>query len=82
VKPTAIHRFALVLETLFAVNDGWIELRALPAKAQAFVKSGDNAAIQRFIDLHLNENIFLELRPGRIPQMADSRTVLLSAPYS
>lgn len=55
---TSTRTFEPIFENLFDGGDGLIELRALPGKERAFVKPGDNDAIQRFIDQHSTENIF------------------------
>jgi len=43
---------------LYPPGFGFTELRALPSKAQAFIKRGDMAATERFCRQHSDQNIF------------------------
>jgi hypothetical protein len=39
-------------------SEGFIDLRALPSKAQAFIRPGDIEAAERFIRAHADENLY------------------------
>lgn len=49
---------ATFFNALFQPGDGWIELRALPSLARTFVKPGDIAGIQRFVQHHWDEDCY------------------------
>lgn len=46
---------------------GLIDLRALPSKAQAFIRPGDIEAVERFIRAHADENLYVGVATRKSP---------------
>ena len=57
MSPSPI-RTSTVLDALFAGLEGFVEARALPSKAQVFVRPGQDAALQTFTQAHADEHLY------------------------
>jgi hypothetical protein len=54
-----------LLNALFLPDDGFIEVRALPSKDRIFIRPGDMAAMNRFVNNHQRENLFFGVAARR-----------------
>jgi hypothetical protein len=62
---TATVALQQFLERLFRPGDGLIELRSLPSKSRCFVEPGAQSLIERFVDEHINEDIYFGVAARR-----------------
>jgi hypothetical protein len=58
---------AIFLGVIHPTDTGYCELRALPSKTRVFVPVGDIDAVQRFVDAHAHENVYVGVATRRTP---------------
>jgi hypothetical protein len=53
------------LQMLYPVNEGYLDLRALPSRAQAFIPIGDKAGVATFLSTHAEEHVYIGVATRR-----------------